>query len=204
VVEHYFSRSPVSRPERGLIRCHLHGHYFEFVTATGVFSHKRIDNGTRLLVESMILPEGGALLDVGCGYGPVGIAAARLRPGLDVWMTDVNHRAVSLARENVRRNGIRNARVLEGSLYEPVRNCTFDAIVTNPPFSAGVAKVVDPFVQGSVGHLGHGGSLQIVVRTTKGGSSVARLLERHFGGFEVVARGSGYRVLMSVKKGPSG
>ncbi|RLI32288.1 hypothetical protein DRO56_03765, partial [Candidatus Bathyarchaeota archaeon] len=97
----------------GLVRTWLRGLEFEFLTASGVFSHRRIDPGTRLLIEAMVLPEEGTFLDLGCGYGPIGIVAARLRPQALVYMTDVNRRALALAEENAQRNGVTNVRVLE-------------------------------------------------------------------------------------------
>ena len=197
--EHYFSRRPESPERRGLLRCRLRGLDFEFVTSSGIFSPRALDRGTRLLVESMVLPESGAILDLGCGYGPVGIAAARLRPGLEVWMTDVNERAVALAEENAVRNGVDVVMRL-GDLYEPVGGTVFGAILSNPPISAGMRRVVEPLVGGAVDHLVGGGSLQLVVQSNKGGRAVASLMEVFFGGVEVVARGGGYRVLMSVKE----
>ncbi|KON30209.1 hypothetical protein AC482_04420 [miscellaneous Crenarchaeota group-15 archaeon DG-45] len=183
----------------GLLRCRLLGHDFEFLTASGVFSHTRLDAGTRLLIEAMMLPASGEALDLGCGYGPIGIAAAKLEPRLMVWMTDVNRRAVALAEENVRRNGVGNVRVLTGFLYEPLEGRSFEVILTNPPISAGIAGAVGPLIEGSAAHLNPGGSLQMVVRTAKGGRSVAGLLEKHYGGFEVLARRGGYRVLRAER-----
>jgi len=199
VAEHYFTEQPTSEHEPGLIRCALRGLSLEFLTDSGVFSHRRIDAGTRLLIDSMILPPEGALLDLGCGYGPIGIVAARLSSGLKVWMTDVNARAVALAEANAARNRTTNVTVLQGSLYEPVEGLEFDAILSNPPISAGMRRVVEPLVTGSVGHLGDGGSLQLVVQSSKGGKTLARLMEDAFGGVEVLARRGGYRVLRSVK-----
>jgi len=199
LAEHYFSERPTSPPRLGLVRCSLRGVDFEFLTASGVFSHRRIDAGTRLLIESMTLPEGGAALDLGCGYGPIGIVAARLKPRLQVWMTDVNQRAVALAEENALRNGVENVRIVGGHLYGPVEGLSFDVILSNPPISAGMRKAVEPVIEGATRHLKPGGSLQVVVRTTKGGRSLAALLERYFGGFEVVARRGGYRVLKAER-----
>jgi 16S rRNA (guanine1207-N2)-methyltransferase len=195
MMEHYYSRQPSSPVRLGLIRCSLRGVEFEFVTSSGVFSRRRVDPGTRLLIESMELPERGEALDVGCGYGPIGIAAAKFRPSLGVWMVDVNERAVTLARENVRRNGVENVRILQGHLYKPFRGRAFDVILSNPPFSAGFRKVIEPLVGGARRHLRAGGSIQLVVRSSKGGKALAALLERYYGSYEVLARGGGYRVL---------
>ena len=199
VAEHYFTEQPTSKPEPGLIRCTLRGLSLEFLTDSGVFSHRRIDAGTRLLIESVILPTEGALLDLGCGYGPIGIVAARLSTRLSVLMTDINARAVALAEENAARNRARNVRALQGSLYEPVEGLEFDVIISNPPISAGMRRVVEPLVEGSVGHLRDGGSLQLVVQSNKGGRTLAGLMEEAYGGVEVVARRGGYRVLRAVK-----
>ena len=181
------------------MRARLRGLDLEFLTAGGVFSHRRIDRGTRLLVESMRLPGSGRLLDVGCGYGVVGVVVARVAPSLEVWMTDVNERAVSLAEDNLRRNGVEGATVRQGDLYEPVAGLDFDCIVSNPPISAGMRRVVEPLVRRTVDRLVAGGSIQLVVQSNKGGKTLTRMMEDAFGGVEVSARGGGYRVLMSVR-----
>jgi len=201
VSEHYFSENPTSTEERGLIISTLRGIKMEFVTSRGIFSHKRIDNGTRLLVEFMELPAKGRLLDLGCGYGVIGTTAALINPLLEVTMTDVNARAVSLAAENVSRNRAKNASARLGSLYEPVNAMRFDLVVTNPPISAGITRVVEPIINGAPLHLNSGGSLQLVVQSNKGGRTVTGLIEEAFGEAQILAKGGGYRVLKGVKKG---
>jgi 16S rRNA (guanine1207-N2)-methyltransferase len=179
------------------VRCRLRGLEYEFLTSPGVFSYKRIDLGTRLLVESMVLPDEGRLLDVGCGYGVIGIVAASIRPKLRVFMTDVNERAVLLAKRTVERYGLVNVTVLEGDMYGSVEGELFDVVVSNPPFSAGWRRVVEPLVAGAVERLVVGGMFQVVVQSNTGGRALAGLLEEYFGGCEVLARGSGYRVLLA-------
>jgi len=201
VSEHYFSENPTSTEERGLIISTLRGIKMEFVTSSGIFSHKRIDNGTRLLVEFMELPAKGRLLDLGCGYGVIGTTAALINPLLEVTMTDINARAVSLAAENVSRNRAKNASARLGSLYEPVNAMRFDLVVTNPPISAGITRVVEPIINGAPLHLNSGGSLQLVVQSNKGGRTVTGLIEEAFGEAQILAKGGGYRVLKGVKKG---
>ena len=109
-----------------------------------------------------------------------------------------SERAVKLAQENLQRNGVVNGVVLKGGLYGPVAGRRFDVVLSNPPFSAGFRSVVGPMVEGAAGHLVKGGSLQVVVRWNKGGRMVGSLMEDVFGGFNVLTRGGGYRVLMSV------
>lgn len=193
-MEHYFTRKPKSKFRLGLLKTRLRGLEFEFLTATSTFSHRRIDPGTRLLIDSMILPEEGTVLDLGCGYGPIGIVAAKLNPKALVYMTDVNKRALDLAGENAKRNDIRNVRIVEGTLYEPFSGLLFDVILCNPPITAGVKRVVAPLIQGAVEHLKMGGSLQLVVKMNKGGTNILNIIKESFSYWEVTARKGGYRV----------
>ena len=197
--DHYFTKHPTSKERKGLLKAILRGREYHFVTASGVFSSRKLDNGTRLLIETMKLPEKGRILDIGCGYGPIGIVAASLQPYLQVWMTDVNERAVGLAKANAKRNKVANVVVEQGSLYRPVEGMQFQDIISNPPISAGFRKVVAPLVKDAPEYLLEGGSLQMVVQSNKGGRTLRELMKEAFGGVEVAARGSGYRVLVSVK-----
>lgn len=193
---HYFSEKPQVKPKYGIIRVYLRGRYFEFLTCSGVFSPKRIDLGTRLLIESMILPKEGQILDLGCGYGPVGIVAAALNPKLKVIMVDVNERAIILAKENAKRNFVRNIEVKKGYLYEPVKDLKFEAILCNPPISAG-KETVREIIAKAPTHLKENGMLEIVVRSKIGGKMVKEMMMETFGNVQVHARQSGYRVLIS-------
>ncbi len=197
--EHYSTEHPKSKPRFGVIRTLLRGRRFEFLTASGVFSKERVDLGTRLLIENMLLPDEGQVLDMGCGYGPVGIVAAALKPCIQVSMVDVNIRAVRLARQNIELNRVWNATVRHGRLYEPVKNQTFSCIISNPPVSAGI-KTVQAIICEAPNHTLPGGQLQVVVRSKVGGKRLKSIFENAFGNVRILARGSGYRVLMSEKK----
>jgi 16S rRNA (guanine1207-N2)-methyltransferase len=197
-VEHYFIEHPRSKARFGLIHTYLRGRPFEFLTASGIFSKTRIDPGTRLLIECMVLPENGYALDIGCGYGPVGIAAAVFNPDLNVVMVDVNSRAVWLARQNVEKNCVANVEARRGNLYEPVRELLFDCVLSNPPVSAGL-KTVRAMVCEAPRHMTNKGTLQMVVRSKVGGKRLRTFFEQAFGNVEILARESGYRVLMSHK-----
>jgi 16S rRNA (guanine1207-N2)-methyltransferase len=197
--DHYFAAYPKSKVRLGIIRTYLRGRPFEFLTASGVFSKKRVDLGTRLLTESMILPEKGYVLDIGCGYGAVGVVAAAFNPNLRVVMVDVNDRAVWLARQNIQRNSVSNAEVRRGYLYEPVKNLIFDCILSNPPVSSGMETVKTIIVEAPK-HMTSKASFQMVVRSKIGRRRLKMLLKDAFGNAEVLSRKSGYRVFISEKQ----
>ena len=196
--EHYYTSHPKCKTRYGLIRAFLRGRHFEFLTASGVFSKRRVDLGTMLLIESMVLPKKGCVLDVGCGYGAVGIVAATLNPRLLVVLADVNERAVWLAKQNVEKNRVENAEVKRGYLYEPLGGLVFDCVLSNPPVSAGM-EIVKAIILEAPEHMVNNGSFQMVVRSKVGGKRLRMVFEEAFGNVEVLARESGYRILTSRK-----
>jgi 16S rRNA (guanine1207-N2)-methyltransferase len=196
--EHYFAALPKSEAKLGILRTRLRGAPFEFLTASSVFSKKRVDLGTRLLIETMTLPEIGCILDVGCGYGVVGIAAASLNPRLHVIMTDVNMRAVSLTRQNIERNKVNNAEVRYGYLYEPVKDLVFNCVLSNPPVSAGM-ETVKAIITEAPKVMADKATFQMVIRSKIGLKTLPQVFNETFGNCQVLARKSGYRVLMADK-----
>jgi len=196
--EHYFAALPKSEAKLGLIRTTLRGKHFEFITASSVFSKKRVDLGTRLLIEAMALPETGAVLDVGCGYGAVGITAAASNPRLRVVMTDVNARAVRLAKQNVEKNKVYNAEVRCGYLYEPVKDLTFNCVLSNPPVSAGM-ETVKAIITEAPKVMAREATFQMVIRSKIGAKTLPAVFNEAFGNCQVLARKSGYRVLIAEK-----
>lgn len=197
-VNHYFAEHPKSKPKMRIIKAVLRGKPFKFLTSSGVFSKKRIDLGTRVLIESMFLPDEGLVLDLGCGYGAVGIVAAALNPKLRVIMVDVNERAVQFAKQNIQLNNVYNAEVRKGSLYEPVEEFAFNTILSNPPVSAGM-KTVKAIIVEAPKHMASKASLQMVVRSKIWGKRLRTFFEESFGNVRVLAIKSGYRVLIAEK-----
>ncbi len=197
--DHYFTAKPASQEKFGIVRTNLNGRSFEFVTSSSVFSKRKIDLGTRLLIESMVLPKSGCVLDIGCGYGAVGIVAAVLNPMLSVVLTDVNIRAVRLAKQNVELNRIPNAEVKYGHFYEPVEGSHFNSILSNPPISAGM-ETVKAIITGAPKVLANNGTFQMVIRSKIGAKNLPALFTETFGNFKILARGSGFRVLIGQRQ----
>lgn len=197
-MEHYFTADPTSARDEKEIYGEFFGRQFVFLTDAGVFSKDRIDRGTELLIKNMEISPGDKVLDLGCGYGPIGIVAGYLNPGGKIIMADINKRAVELARRNVLLNGIKNAVVLESDGFAKVDEDDFDKILMNPPLRAG-KKVVYGLVESAWEKLVRGGALYTVALTRQGAKSLAKKIESVFGNVEIVDRGSGYRVHRGVK-----
>ncbi len=194
---HYYSKRPSTPRRRAIISDVIRGIPIELITEPGVFSPKRIDPGTRLLIENLDIPEKGTALDMGCGYGVIGIILAKINPALKVYLVDINKRAIELAKINAKINKVQDrVIVLQGNLYEPVRDKKFNLIASNPPISAGL-KIVEKIVEEAKSHLVEKGIIEIVLR--KGVNTISSLMEKTYGNVEIVARKSGYKVLKSIK-----
>ena len=197
--EHYFATTPKSKAKFGIVRTRLRGEPFEFLTASSVFSKKQVDLGTRLLIYAMALPETGAVLDVGCGYGAVGIVAAASNSQLHVVMTDVNMRAVRLARQNIKINRVQNAEARCGYLYEPVKDLTFNCVLSNPPVSAGM-ETVKAIITEAPKVMAREATFQMVLRSKIGAKTLPLIFNETFSNCQVLARKGGYRVLIAEKQ----
>lgn len=199
--DHYYSQRPKAAHRRREIQLDVHGIRLSLVSDAGVFSRDAIDPGTKLLLASVQPPVGGLILDVGCGYGPIGLYYAARCKECTVHLSDVNKRAVDLADENARRNGLLNTVIHWGSGLETVAGLSFDLIVTNPPIRAG-RKVVLEIFKSAHDRLVSGGRFAFVARTQQGAKTLARELDRTFGNVEDVARAGGYRVYEAVRSSP--
>jgi 16S rRNA (guanine1207-N2)-methyltransferase len=195
--DHYFTERPTSTGGRHTFTTELRGFEVQLVTEAGVFSRERVDRGTRLLIKHIEVRPTDRFLDLGCGYGAVGVIAAKLAPEGHVTLVDINQRAVELARQNIRANGIGNAEALQGDGFAPVADRVFDAIALNPPIRAGLA-VVHQLIEQADAHLVPGGRFYLVGRTKQGVMRIAEKMRGVFGNAEEVAKGGGFRLYVSV------
>ena len=170
----------------------------KFKTDNGVFSKDYIDYGSFALLKefkpnNIDLP----ILDMGSGYGPMGITISRLFEK-EVYMCEINERAYNLSLENILTNKA-NCKAFNSDLYEKVEGLSFSSIVTNPPIRAGkdtVFKIYDEAYK----HLVVGGELWVVIQKKQGAPSSKAHIEELFGNCEIVARDRGYYILKAKKE----
>ena len=182
-----------------MIRARLLGREFSFLTGSGVFSKERVDTGTLVLIDHMIIKDGWDALDLGCGDGAVGICIAKNFTKCGVVMSDINERAARLARRNMSLNEVQNAEVRVGNLFESIANDEkFDTILINPPRMAG-REVCFRMIDGSFQHLKKNGLLQAVAKHNIGGRELSKKMKEVFGNVKEAGKKSGYRVYVSGK-----
>ncbi|MEG0678693.1 MAG: class I SAM-dependent methyltransferase [Carnobacterium sp.] len=199
--DHYFTNKPNTESEQSAWTYKLRGQTFKFVTDLGVFSKKTVDFGSRLLIETIDLDTmiEGDILDVGCGYGPMGLSLAKEATERTVEMVDINERALGLAKQNASNNRINNIKVHVSDIYQQVEGDSYAAIISNPPIRAG-KKVVHEILSGSFDRLRPQGTLTIVIQKKQGAPSAKEKMEETFGNAEVIAKDKGYWVIQSTRK----
>ena len=167
----------------------------EIETTEGLFSPRGADTGTLSMVSAVELESGQKLLDLGCGAGLVGIAAAKVLGEENVWMTDVDPAAVRCAAENAKRNGVENVHLCCGDALDAVDSSGFDWILSNPPYHADFS-VAKKFIEKGFNRLKIGGWMYLVVKREAWYRNKMRAV---FGGVELLER-DGYLVLRAQRR----
>ncbi len=198
-MEHYYTNNPQTPHDIRSINFVIDKLYLELYTDAGVFSKNKVDYGSEILIKS--LPElSGNILDLGCGYGVIGLSIAGLYPETQVPMIDINQRAVEITQRNIERNQIKNAATYVSDGFDQV-NGLFNAIVSNPPIRAG-KNVIYPLFEQSLEFLLPGGSLYLVIQKKQGAKSAMEKLQSIFGNCEVINKQGGYWILKCTKESP--
>jgi len=201
MTNHYYQTTPTSSHEILKWSFELFDKDFQFTTDSGVFSKNTVDYGSRVLIQAFSfeqLPE-GRILEIGCGYGPIGLAIAYVSGRL-VEMTDVNERAVYLAAQNAHNNQITNVDIHLSDIYTDVHEKQYAAILSNPPIRAG-KKVVHQIIEDGYCYLQEAGTLTIVIQKKQGAPSAQKKMEEVFGNAAVIKKDKGYYIIQSEKRG---
>ncbi|MBZ2134230.1 class I SAM-dependent methyltransferase [Streptococcus gordonii] len=191
----YFAEKPDAEHDIHKLQLNLLGQPMIFLTDAGVFSKKMIDYGSQVLLSTIDFSKGDTILDLGCGYGPLGLTLVKSQ-AVKATLVDINLRALDLARKNAELNGV-SGEIFQSNVYDQVTG-VFDHIISNPPIRAG-KQVVHQVISGSLEHLTLGGDLTIVIQKKQGAPSAKAKMEEVFGNCEVVKKDKGYYILRSEK-----
>ena len=193
----YYEREPQSASREVGCVFSYRGNRLSFQTDAGVFSKGELDQGTRLLLDA--LPDlSGDVLDLGCGWGAIGIAVKKAFPQTNVTMVDVNLRALGLCERNAQANGV-EVLCLESDGMAALSGRQFDAVITNPPIRAGKQKVYE-MLSGAAAALRKDGSLYLVIRKQQGAESCMRFLQDYFESVEKLDRSAGFWVIRAAER----
>lgn len=192
-MSHYFINDDNLKSNQTHYTVSFLGYRFVFYTDNGVFSKEKFDYGTKFLLECFVKTEKyGKILDLGCGYGPVGLILGKIFPDAQIDMVDINERAISLAKTNLSCNDVLNAQVWKSDIYQNVSE-KYDFIITNPPIRAG-KNIVRSFLENGRNYLKENGELWFVMRKDHGVKTMIRDLENSFD-FEIIDKSKGFYVV---------
>ena len=194
---HYYSKVQKSPLNMTKFSAVMLGNNLDFYSGSGVFCKDKVDKGTMLLVKSAIIEDNWKVLDLGCGYGPMGIAIAKAYPSAKVLLSDINKRAVMLAKKNIELNNLKNAHAVRSDIFEKIPG-KFNTILLNPPQSAGKELCLQ-MIEQSKDFLEKGGTFQMVCRHNSGGAQLEKRMLEVFGNVQELAKKSGYRIYISEK-----
>lgn len=193
MAEHYFTKTPESAHKPLRLQAEYRGHVLSFQTDSGVFSRTEVDKGSRALLAALPERIAGDVLDMGCGYGALGVCLKKNNPDCRLTMADINERAVALAAENAAKNGL-DAEVLQSDGFGALAGRKFDWIVTNPPIRAGKQVVYQLFADAAAA-LNAQGKFMLVIRKQQGAPSAVTALQALFQSVNVLEKKGGYWVL---------
>ncbi len=197
-MSHYYSKDQTVKSDPKLINYNYKDKQFKFKTDNGVFSKKYVDFGTNLLINSVTINEyKEPILDLCCGYGVIGIVLKSLTDK-EVYLTDVNTRATSLAKENAKLNKV-NLNIYNGDMFESIpEDIKFSQITLNPPIRAG-KEVVFSLYRESYKRLILNGELFIVIQKKQGKDSTINYLETLYNKVEIINKDKGYFIIRATK-----
>lgn len=191
---HYFTNENNLKSEIRTIRYTNGAFSLVFNSDNGVFSKDHLDFGSKLLIETMIknvdnTDKNKSILDVGCGYGFIGISLAKMLNS-KVVMVDINKRAIHLTNMNIKENKV-NAQAFESNIYENIKE-KFDVIVSNPPIRAG-KNIVLEILERAHEFLNINGELWFVIRKDQGAKSIAKELKKIYK-IEIMEKSKGFYI----------
>ncbi|MDF2984829.1 MAG: methyltransferase small [Eubacterium sp.] len=196
--QHYFTENPDSEIKEKNFTENINGKQLSFTSVSGVFSFEnKVDKVSHNLIKNFT-PTGSSILDVGCGYGAIGLFLKALFPAQNLTMIDINNRALDYTKKNAAANTL-EVEIIHSNLYDALPGRVFDDIVSNPPFAAG-KELNTRLISQAFEHLSTNGSLWLVAFHNKGGSSLKEIMKNTFGNVTDIDKSGGIRVYKAIKK----
>lgn len=190
----YFEENNKLIDEKKLITIKFKDKYYKVYTNNGVFSKDKLDYGTKLLLENITENNlAGHILDLGCGYGIIGIVLASTYPNIQIDMCDITDRAVNLSKENTKNLNLNNTNIIKSDIYENIDK-KYNYIITNPPIRAG-KDIIRKFLFGAKDYLEDNGELWFVMRKDHGVKSMIKELENIYK-IEIKEKSKGFYIVI--------
>ena len=198
-MSHYFQDDQNLASNIKKISFEVNGLTMNLLTDNGVFSKNKVDEGSLAFLKVLLpLELGNNILDLGCGYGTIGLTLAIAKKQARVTLADINARALNMCKRNADALDLsQRVTILQSDIYEKIEG-PYDSIVVNPPIRAG-KKVTYAMYEGAKQYLIDGGSLFIVIRKAQGAESAAKYIESIFGNITMLDRHKGYHIYQAVK-----
>lgn len=195
----YFDNNPSLASKIRSVYLEINGERLEFLTDNGVFSKSHIDDGSLAFLKVILpLQLSGKILDLGAGYGTIGLTIAYFCPRAYVDLAEINERALSLSKKNACALHVsQRVAFLQSDIYSNIEG-TYDSIVVNPPIRAG-KKVTYSMYEGALQHLNDGGSLYIVIRKNQGAISASNYIKELFLNVTLLKKDKGYYIYKATK-----
>lgn len=195
-MSHYFENDPNLKSKELKVKIRIFDRIYNFVTDNGVFSKTGLDYGTRLLLKNVEVKEiSGPVLDLGCGYGPIGIIVGS-QINYPVDMVDINERALDLSKKNAKLNKVDNVTIFESNVYEQITK-KYNYIITNPPIRTGKQMILNILLNAQE-YLEADGTLLFVMRKDHGVKSIMKILEKEYQ-ITILDRDKGFYIVKCTK-----
>lgn len=192
---HYFTNDENLKSEEKETHIRIRNYEYTFYTDNGVFAKSGLDLGTHILLDTVLVHDlRGDILDLGCGYGPIGISIKRENVDVKVDMVDINKRSLLLASKNAKINGV-DVTIFESDGYTNITK-QYDYIISNPPIRVG-KKILYELLFGAKEHLKKGGELWIVIHKDQGAKSTAKALEQYYQ-VKIIKKHKGFFIIKAV------
>lgn len=193
--EHYYTEQPTSEIRERVFTSKIKDAQLTLTSVSGVFAFEsKVDRASELLIKAF-QPSGRTILDLGCGYGAIGLFIKSLYSDQALCLSDINERAIDYAMLNASKNHL-DVKVTKSDLFSSFDGIRFDDIVTNPPLATG-KQLLTSLIEQAAYHLNPNGSLWLVAYHNKGGSTLKKIMEERFSNVRDVDKSGGIRVYKS-------